>query len=184
MNINFKQKLCIWFPTKLIFSSYAHEFISNYSFSFINSTMMLSTHCCGMSWLSNWRKLFLHDILTLKCFISIVFGDIIFWIGIHQQLIHWVKTFINACLMPCAVQSQALNTKCFSDVIMSTITSHITDVSIVYSSVSFRRRSKKTSKFRVTGLCEGNSPMTGEFPAQRSSNAGNVSNSWRHHAEW
>ena len=29
---------------------------------------------------------------------------------------------------------------------------------------SFRRRSKKTSKFRVTGLCAGNSPGTGEFP--------------------
>ena len=30
----------------------------------------------------------------------------------------------------------------------------------------FRRRSKKTSKLRVTGLCEGNSPVTGEFPAK------------------
>ena len=29
----------------------------------------------------------------------------------------------------------------------------------------FRRRSKKTSKLRVTGLCEGNSAVTGEFPA-------------------
>ena len=35
----------------------------------------------------------------------------------------------------------------------------------------FRRRSKKTSKLRVTGLCEGNSPVTCEFPAQRASNA-------------
>ena len=35
----------------------------------------------------------------------------------------------------------------------------------------FRRRSKKTSKLRVTGLCEGNSPATGEFPAQRAGNA-------------
>ena len=35
----------------------------------------------------------------------------------------------------------------------------------------FRRRSKKTSKLRVTGLCVGNSPVTGEFPAQRASNA-------------
>ena len=35
----------------------------------------------------------------------------------------------------------------------------------------FRRRSKKTSKLRVTGLCEGNSPETGEIPAQRASNA-------------
>ena len=31
----------------------------------------------------------------------------------------------------------------------------------------FRRGSKKTSKLRVTGLCAGNSPGTGEFPAQR-----------------
>ena len=35
----------------------------------------------------------------------------------------------------------------------------------------FRRRSKKTSKLRVNGLCEGNSPGTGELPAQRTSNA-------------
>ena len=45
----------------------------------------------------------------------------------------------------------------------------------------FRRRSEKTSKLRVTGLCEGNSPVTGEFPAQRASNADNVSIWWRHH---
>ena len=30
----------------------------------------------------------------------------------------------------------------------------------------FRRWSKKTSKLRVTGFCAGNSPVTGEFPAQ------------------
>ena len=35
----------------------------------------------------------------------------------------------------------------------------------------YRRDSKKTSKLRVTGLCVGNSPMTGEFPAQMASNA-------------
>ena len=45
----------------------------------------------------------------------------------------------------------------------------------------FRRRTKKTSKLRVTGLCVGNSPVTGEFPAQMASNAGNVSIWWRHH---
>ena len=33
----------------------------------------------------------------------------------------------------------------------------------------FRRRSKKTSKLRVTGLCAGNSTGTGEFPAQMAS---------------
>ena len=46
----------------------------------------------------------------------------------------------------------------------------------------FRHRSKKTPKLRVTGLCEGNSPVTGEFPAQRASNAENVSIWWHHHA--
>ena len=45
-----------------------------------------------------------------------------------------------------------------------------------------RRTSKKTSKLRVTGLCAGNSPETGEFPAQMASNAENVSIWWRHHA--
>ena len=30
----------------------------------------------------------------------------------------------------------------------------------------FRRRPKKTSKLRDTGLCSGNSPVTGEFPAK------------------
>ena len=45
----------------------------------------------------------------------------------------------------------------------------------------FRHRSKKTSKLRVIGLCAGNSPGTGEFPAQMASNAENVSIWWRHH---
>ena len=45
----------------------------------------------------------------------------------------------------------------------------------------FKRRSKKTSKLRVTGLCAGNSPVTGEFPAQMASNAESVSIWWRHH---
>ena len=45
----------------------------------------------------------------------------------------------------------------------------------------FRCRSKKTPKLRVTGLCAGNSPVTGELPAQMASNAENVSIRWRHH---
>ena len=45
----------------------------------------------------------------------------------------------------------------------------------------FRCKSKKTSKLRVTGLWEGNSPVTGEFPSQRASNTENVSIWLRHH---
>ena len=66
------------------------------------------------------------------------------------------------------------------DVIMGAMESQITSLTIVYSTV-YSDRSKKTSKLRVTGLCVGNSPGTGEFPAQMASNAENVSNWWRHH---
>ena len=45
----------------------------------------------------------------------------------------------------------------------------------------FRRRSKKISKLRVTGLWGGNSPVTGDSPAQRASNTENVSIWWSHH---
>ena len=45
----------------------------------------------------------------------------------------------------------------------------------------FRRKSKKTSKLRVTGLCKGNPPVAGGFLSQRDSNAENASIWWRHH---
>ena len=65
----------------------------------------------------------------------------------------------------------------YCDVIKGTITS------LTYCLLNrlFRRRSKKTSKLRVTGLCAGNLPVTSEFPAQMASNAENVSIWWRHH---
>ena len=64
---------------------------------------------------------------------------------------------------------------------MSAMASQITSLTIVYSTVYSRRRSNKTSKLRATGLCEGNSPGTGEFPAQKASGAVNVSIWWCHH---
>ena len=44
---------------------------------------------------------------------------------------------------------------------------------------TFGCRSKKASKLRVTGLCVGNSPETGEFPAQMASNASMTSSCWK-----
>ena len=44
----------------------------------------------------------------------------------------------------------------------------------------FRRRSKKTSRIRVTDLCAGNSPAD-DFPAQMASNAEIVFFWWHHH---
>ena len=42
----------------------------------------------------------------------------------------------------------------------------------------FRCRSEKTSKLRITGLCEGNPPVTGRFPSQRVSTKKNFSIGW------
>ena len=51
---------------------------------------------------------------------------------------------------------------------MGAIATQITSLKIVYSTVySDADKKKKTSKLRVTGLCAGNIPGTGEFPTQR-----------------
>ena len=63
----------------------------------------------------------------------------------------------------------------YIDVIMGAIASQITSLMIVYSTVYSYADQKKISKLRVTGLCAGNSPAAGEFPAQMASNAENVS---------
>ena len=69
-----------------------------------------------------------------------------------------------------------------NDVIMGAMAFQFTSPTIVYSTVYlFRRRSEKSSKLSATGLCEGNSPVTAEFPVQRASNAENVFIWWRHH---
>ena len=65
----------------------------------------------------------------------------------------------------------------YSDVTMSAMASQITSIWTVCSVVCL----KKTSKLRITGICEGNPAVTGGFPSQRSNNAENVSIWWRHH---
>ena len=52
----------------------------------------------------------------------------------------------------------------YSDVIMGAMASQITCVSSAYSTVCYQW------KHQSCGLCEGNSPVTGEFPSRRVSN--------------
>ena len=61
---------------------------------------------------------------------------------------------------------------------MSEMASQITSVSIVCSTNYWGTGQRK---LRVTGLCAGNSPATDEFPAQKASNAENVSIWWRYY---
>ena len=57
----------------------------------------------------------------------------------------------------------------YNDVIMSTMMSQITSVTTVCSSVG---SANETSKLRVTGLCAGNSPVTGVFPHTKGQKCG------------
>ena len=58
---------------------------------------------------------------------------------------------------------------------MTAMASQLTSLTTVYNRL-FRRRSKKILELRVTGLCV----VTGEFSAQRASNAEDTSIWWRH----
>ena len=68
----------------------------------------------------------------------------------------------------------------YTDGIVSAMASQIASLMIVYSFVYSGTEQRKHQKLRVTGLCKENSPVTGEFPAQKVSNAENVSIWWRH----
>ena len=109
----------------------------------------------------------------------------------------WVSNYIppfydDVIIYPCTIRKKEvqeimpqlgpiLRTSYYSDVIMSAIASQITSLPIVYSTVYSSVDQRKQKKLRVTVLFEGNSPVTGEFPVQRASNAEKVSIWWRHH---
>ena len=64
---------------------------------------------------------------------------------------------------------------------MGASASQITSLTLAYSTVYSGADQRKHQKLSVTGFCVGNSPVTRRFPAQRASNAANVSIWWRHH---
>ena len=70
----------------------------------------------------------------------------------------------------------------YDDVIMGTMASQITSLTIVYSTVYSGADQRKRQSSASLAFGRGNSPGTGEFPAQRASNAEKVSIWWRHHA--
>ena len=96
----------------------------------------------------------------------------------------WV---IPVCEKPTRLLSVSVamtsQTKCVphnNDVIMSTIASQITSIAIVYSTVYSAQIKENIKAPRHWPLC-GEFTGTGEFPAQRASNAENVSIWWRYH---
>ena len=74
-----------------------------------------------------------------------------------------------------------INERHYGDVTMGTVASQITSLNIVYSTVYSGADQRNTKAPRHWPLC-GEFTGTGEFPAQRASNAENVS-IWRRHHE-
>ena len=67
------------------------------------------------------------------------------------------------------------------DVIVSAMASQIISVSIIYSTVCSGVDQRKHQSSASLAFCARNSPVTGEFPAQRASNTENFSIWWRRH---
>ena len=60
----------------------------------------------------------------------------------------------------------------YNDVIVGAMVSQITNLTIIHSTAYSGAGQRKPQKLRLTGLCEGSSPVTGESPAQRASKHG------------
>ena len=100
------------------------------------------------------------------------------WCHIRLTLSDWPCSFWTLCENRDFVSLVILASH-YYDILMGAMASQITSFTSVYSIVYCGTDQRKTSKLRVTGLCERNSPVT--FPAQRASHAQNDSIWWRHH---
>ena len=135
------------------------------------------------SLLSDWQPIFTWN----KSHLTVVFTLNHFPMEMPHIQLFWNEThfYFECPLFPCATGRTNLTTGFswdYDDVIMSAMASNHQPHYCLLNRL-FRRRSKKTSKLRVTGRFVGNSPVTGEFPAKMASKAENVSIWWRHHVE-
>ena len=119
--------------------------------------------------------------LLLKTWHGLVFS----YLGV--QYFKRVKSFVVFfhCILWCGGNH-------YTDVIMTTMTSQITSLTVVYSTVYSDAYQRKHQPFIQTHIKEnikaprhwplcGEFTGTGEFPAQRASYAENVAIWWRHH---
>ena len=89
-------------------------------------------------------------------------------VGVILSDPEWSRVKTRFHKRSCPKGSAIRNISHHNDVIMGTKVSQITSLTIVFATIysDTAENIQKTSKLRVTGLCVGNSPVTGEFPAQ------------------
>ena len=103
-----------------------------------------------------WVKLmsFPNSYQGYDCFTAVKYGD------------HMALTNNNSMVMTSAWSAGSH----YNDVIIGMMPSQITSLTIVYSTVYSDTDQRKHQSLHVTGLCAGNSLVTGGFPAQMASN--------------
>ena len=105
--------------------------------------------------------------ILCQCFCCLFLSFPRKWVLLVWKNIKWIFIYQGMSLV---IYTQfKLHYYHYNDLTMSVMASQITSLTIVYSTVYLRRRSKKTSK------------ETGEFHAQMAGYAENASISWRHH---
>ena len=110
---------------------------------------------------------FAHPLKTLclhrrtYSYIYVIYIYVIYMLYIYVFIYLFIHSFLGVVVVyhpNFAMKHLLLIQLHYTDVIMNTMASQITSLTVVYSIVYSDSRSKKTSKFRVTGLCVGNSP--------------------------
>ena len=106
------------------------------------------------SWWMNLKRCIMYSHFTQ-------WFTLVYYVGFLNHICYYQAFQIKTCMFStCHVDH-------YSDVIKGAMASQITSLTIVYWNCLLRRRSKKTSTLRVTGLWVGISPVTGEFPDKR-----------------
>ena len=126
---------------------------------------------------SNYIPPFYVDVITYPCLYDKVglAGQGFHLLSDPENLKVRQKSYCTSILVVCYLNIH------YSDVIMGPMASPITSLTLVYSTVySGADQRKHQTPRHWTGLCAGNSPVTGEFPAQRAIHAESVSIWWRH----
>ena len=128
---------------------------------FVRNIVVITTNTATTIWTLKWK---MHSwIMIMTIFEMCVLTGMC-----YKLLQSWCRLLKSGSLQWCHNQRDGVSNHLRLDCLLNRL---------------FWCRSKKTSKLRVTGLCEGNSPVTGTFSAQRASNTEIASIWWRHHVE-
>ena len=136
------------------------------SWAYFQSKYLRSCLLVNLFYFSNMQPTKITKTDPLYCATHTTHTCIVTHILVSWRTKHWKLDclFDNLCRH---ITRKASKCTHYSDVILSTMASQITRLTIVYSTVYSRRRSKEISKLRVTGVCEVNSPVTAQGSVTR-----------------